>query len=92
MHIIWTLALGLVIGAIAKPLMPRQDPKGLFVTSLLVIAASMTAAFCGRALGLYQRAGVAKGLLASVVSGMSVLVIACAASERRQHRVPGSET
>ncbi len=35
MHILWSLIVGLVIGAIAKLLMPGKDPGGIVVTALL---------------------------------------------------------
>jgi len=40
MHLIWTLLIGLVIGAVAKFLMPGKDPGGFFVTILLGLAGS----------------------------------------------------
>ena len=38
MHIIWTLIVGLIVGAIAKLLMPGRDPGGFIITMLLGIA------------------------------------------------------
>jgi uncharacterized membrane protein YeaQ/YmgE (transglycosylase-associated protein family) len=73
MHLIWSLIIGLVVGAIAKFLMPGKDPGGLIVTSLLGIAGSMLAAFLGRALGLYHAGEVAPGLIASVIGAMLLL-------------------
>jgi uncharacterized membrane protein YeaQ/YmgE (transglycosylase-associated protein family) len=32
MHLLWTLIIGLIIGAVAKLLMPRRDPGGFIVT------------------------------------------------------------
>jgi uncharacterized membrane protein YeaQ/YmgE (transglycosylase-associated protein family) len=49
----WIL-FGLVIGVIAKLLMPGRDPGGFIVTILLGIAGALVGGFLGRALGLYQ--------------------------------------
>ena len=40
MHIIWSLIIGLVVGAVAKLLMPGKDPGGIIVTMLLGVAGS----------------------------------------------------
>jgi uncharacterized membrane protein YeaQ/YmgE (transglycosylase-associated protein family) len=40
MHLLWTILIGLVAGAIAKLIMPGKDPGGLIITILLGIAAS----------------------------------------------------
>jgi uncharacterized membrane protein YeaQ/YmgE (transglycosylase-associated protein family) len=73
MHIIWSLIIGLVVGAIAKLLMPGKDPGGFIVTALLGIAGSMLAAFLGRSLGWYHAGDVAPGLIASVIGAMILL-------------------
>src|ERR1041385_8417791 len=45
MHIIWTLIVGLIVGAIAKLLMPGRDPGGFIITMLLGIAGAFVAGF-----------------------------------------------
>jgi uncharacterized membrane protein YeaQ/YmgE (transglycosylase-associated protein family) len=74
MHLIWTLIIGLVIGAIAKLLMPGKDPGGIFITMLLGIAGSFVATFLGRALGFY-RDGSSAGFIASVIGAIILLLI-----------------
>ena len=54
MHILWSLIIGLVVGALAKLFMPGKDPGGVIITMLLGIAGSLVAGFIGRALGWYQ--------------------------------------
>ena len=49
MHIIWTLIIGLIVGALAKLAMPGRDPGGTIVTILLGIAGSFIANYIGRA-------------------------------------------
>lgn len=74
MHILWTLIIGLVIGAIAKLLMPGKDPGGFIITMLLGIAGSFLATYIGRALGWY-REGASAGFIASVIGAIILLII-----------------
>jgi uncharacterized membrane protein YeaQ/YmgE (transglycosylase-associated protein family) len=74
MHLIWTLIIGLVIGAVAKLLMPGKDPGGIIITILLGIAGSFVATFLGAKLGLYQD-GSGAGFIASVLGAMLLLFI-----------------
>jgi len=74
MHIIWTLIIGLVIGAVAKLLMPGRDPGGFIITILLGIAGAFLATFLGRAIGLY-RDGTSAGFIMSVVGAMILLLV-----------------
>jgi uncharacterized membrane protein YeaQ/YmgE (transglycosylase-associated protein family) len=57
MGILWTLIIGLVVGAIAKLLMPGKDPGGFIVTMLIGVAGALLAGFLGRALGWYANPG-----------------------------------
>jgi uncharacterized membrane protein YeaQ/YmgE (transglycosylase-associated protein family) len=52
-HIIWIMIIGLIVGALAKLIMPGRDPGGILVTMLLGIAGSLVGGFLGRLLGLY---------------------------------------
>jgi len=72
MHILWALIIGLVVGAVAKLLMPGRDPGGFIVTSLLGIAGSLLATFIGQALGWY-REGQAAGFIMSVIGAIILL-------------------
>jgi uncharacterized membrane protein YeaQ/YmgE (transglycosylase-associated protein family) len=74
MNLIWTIIIGLVVGVIAKLLMPGKDPGGFIITILLGIAGSFVATFLGRALGLYGE-GVGAGFLMSVVGAMLLLLV-----------------
>ena len=64
--LIWTLVIGLVIGAVAKLLMPGRDPGGCIVTILLGIAGSLVASYLGKKTGLYEQ-GQPAGFIASVI-------------------------
>ena len=74
MHLLWTLIIGLIIGAVAKLLMPGKDPGGFIITILLGVAGSFVATFLGRAMGLYQE-GSGAGFIASVLGAMILLFV-----------------
>ena len=72
----WIIAfiIGLVVGVIAKFLMPGKDPGGFIITGLLGIGGSLLASWAGVQLGLYQT-GQTAGFIASVVGAMVLLGI-----------------
>ncbi len=72
--ILWTLIIGLVVGAIAKLLMPGKDPGGCIITILLGIAGAFVAGYLGRLLGWYEP-GRPAGFIASVIGAMLLLLI-----------------
>ena len=74
MAILTTIIVGLIVGLIAKFLMPGKDPGGFIVTTLIGIAGAFIGTFVGRALGLYQP-GEAAGWIMSVVGAILLLLI-----------------
>ena len=74
MGIIWMLIIGLIVGAIAKLLMPGRDPGGFIITILLGIAGSFVAGFLGRSMGWYSE-GEPVGFIASVIGAILLLII-----------------
>ena len=74
MEFIWMLIIGLVVGAIAKLIMPGNDPGGIIVTMLIGIVGALVAGLLGRALGWYHE-GEPAGFIASVVGAILLLVI-----------------
>jgi len=66
------IVLGLIIGAVAKLLMPGNDPGGIIVTILLGIAGALVGGFLGRAIGLYEE-GQPAGFVMSVVGALVLL-------------------
>jgi uncharacterized membrane protein YeaQ/YmgE (transglycosylase-associated protein family) len=74
MGILATIVIGLVVGVIAKLLMPGRDPGGFVVTTLLGIGGALIARLIGDALGWY-RPGEGAGLIASVLGAVVLLVI-----------------
>jgi len=71
---IWVALIGLVVGAVAKLLMPGRDPGGILITILLGIAGSLVATWAGRAMGLYA-AGQSAGFIMSVLGAILLLAI-----------------
>ncbi|GAP65394.1 transglycosylase-associated protein [Mizugakiibacter sediminis] len=74
LHWIWMFLIGLVIGVVAKFLMPGRDPGGLVVTGLLGIAGSLLAGWLGQALGWY-RPGQPAGFIMSVIGALILLFL-----------------
>ena len=74
MQIVITLLVGLVVGALAKLVMPGRDPGGILVTMLLGIAGAFIAGALGHSLGWYGM-GDGPGLIASVFGSVVLLGI-----------------
>jgi uncharacterized membrane protein YeaQ/YmgE (transglycosylase-associated protein family) len=72
MHIIWILLIGLIVGALAKLVMPGKDPGGVIITILIGIAGSFIANYIGRAAGWY-RPDESAGLIASILGAVILL-------------------
>jgi uncharacterized membrane protein YeaQ/YmgE (transglycosylase-associated protein family) len=72
--ILWTLVIGLIVGGIAKLLMPGKDPGGCIITILLGVAGAFVAGYLGRLVGWYQP-GEPAGFIASVIGAMLLLLI-----------------
>ena len=72
MNLLWMACIGLVIGAIAKFIMPGKDPGGLLMTMLIGLAGAFVAGFLGQMLGFYQR-GQPAGWIASVLGAVLLL-------------------
>jgi uncharacterized membrane protein YeaQ/YmgE (transglycosylase-associated protein family) len=69
---IWTVLVGLVVGAIARFIMPGEQKMGWIMTILLGIGGSFAAGFVGQALGWYQ-AGQGAGWIGSIVGALVLL-------------------
>ena len=74
LSIIWTAIIGLVIGAVAKLLMPGKDPGGWIITMLLGLAGSFLAGYLGRMIGWYQE-GQPAGFIMSVIGAIFLLIL-----------------
>jgi uncharacterized membrane protein YeaQ/YmgE (transglycosylase-associated protein family) len=74
MSILWTLIIGLIVGIVAKFLMPGRDPGGFIITTLLGIAGAFLAHFIGGSMGWYAE-GEPAGFIASVVGAILLLAV-----------------
>lgn len=83
MGILSWIVFGLVVGIIAKLLMPGRDPGGFIVTILLGIAGALLGGFAGRAMGFYGP-NESAGWLMSIVGAIVLLVIYRVAVGRRR--------
>ena len=72
MGILGWILFGLVVGALAKLVMPGRDPGGIIVTMLLGIAGAVLGGFAGRALGFYGP-NEAAGFVMSFVGAVLLL-------------------
>ena len=69
----WIL-FGLIVGAIAKLVMPGRDPGGLAITIVLGIVGALVGGFIGRLLGLYQR-NESAGFIMATIGAIVILFI-----------------
>ena len=82
MSILMTLIVGLVVGALAKLVMPGKDPGGVIITMLLGVAGAFIAGFLGHSLGWYE-VGEGPGIIASILGAVVLLGIYRAAQGRK---------
>ena len=74
MGILGLILFGLIVGAVAKLVMPGRDPGGIIVTMLLGIAGAVLGGFIGRALGFYGE-GEAAGFLMAFLGAVVLLAL-----------------
>ena len=72
MSVIAWIVSGLIVGALAKLVMPGRDPGGIVITILLGIVGAVIGGVVGRALGIYQ-AGEPAGWIMSILGAVAVL-------------------
>jgi uncharacterized membrane protein YeaQ/YmgE (transglycosylase-associated protein family) len=73
-HMIGQALLGLVVGVVAKLLLPGRDPGGLIVTALVGLVGGWVGGRIGRLLGWYEE-GHPAGFVMSVVGAMAVFLL-----------------
>ena len=74
MGILGWILFGLIVGAIAKFIMPGRDPGGIIVTILLGIAGALLAGFIGQQLGWYGPNDAA-GYIAAILGAIVLLAL-----------------
>jgi uncharacterized membrane protein YeaQ/YmgE (transglycosylase-associated protein family) len=75
------IVFGLVVGIVAKLLMPGRDPGGIIITMLIGIAGAVLGGFVGRAMGLYGPNETASFLM-SLVGAIALLALYRMAARR----------
>jgi uncharacterized membrane protein YeaQ/YmgE (transglycosylase-associated protein family) len=74
MGIIATVVVGLIVGAIARFVLPGEQKMGWILTCLLGIAGSLIAGYAGQAFGWYAP-GQPAGWIASVIGAVLLLIV-----------------
>ncbi len=72
MYILGQIIIGLIVGVVAKLLMPGRDPGGIIITSLIGMAGGWVGGWLGQIMGWYK-AGSPAGFLMSVAGAMLLL-------------------
>ena len=74
MAILSNIILGIIVGLLARGIMPGEQKMGWILTILLGIGGSMLAGFVGQAMGWYA-AGQGAGWIASIVGAVVLLFV-----------------
>ena len=74
MGIIGWIIFGLIVGVVAKLIMPGRDPGGIIVTAALGIVGALLGGFLGRSLGWYQE-GDPVGFVMAVIGSIVLLLL-----------------
>jgi len=82
MGILGWILFGLVVGALAKLVMPGKDAGGIIVTMLLGIAGALLGGFVGRAFGWYTENEPA-GFVMSFIGAIALLALYRVFTRRR---------
>ena len=85
MGILGWILFGLIVGALAKLVMPGRDPGGIIVTILLGIAGAVLGGYAGQAMGFYGR-GEPAGFLMSFLGAVVLLALYRMMARRRALR------
>lgn len=72
MSILGWILFGLIVGIVAKLIMPGPDPGGMILTILLGIVGALIGGFIGRMLGWYGE-GDPVGFIMAVIGAIVVL-------------------
>jgi uncharacterized membrane protein YeaQ/YmgE (transglycosylase-associated protein family) len=74
MGIIGWIIFGLIVGVVAKLVMPGRDPGGIIVTAVLGMVGALLGGFLGRTLGWY-REGDPVGFVMAVIGSIVLLIL-----------------
>jgi uncharacterized membrane protein YeaQ/YmgE (transglycosylase-associated protein family) len=90
MHLLWTILVGFVIGALARWIKPGKDSLGFFMTSLIGIGGALLAKYIGQQLDWYGPNDSAS-LLASIGGAIVLLILYELLHRPLRHRRESSE-
>ena len=76
------IVFGLIVGAVAKLLMPGKDPGGFFITAIIGMVGALVGGFLGRSVGLY-REGEPAGFFMAVLGSIVLLFLYRLMTRRR---------
>jgi uncharacterized membrane protein YeaQ/YmgE (transglycosylase-associated protein family) len=74
MHLLWTIVIGFLAGALAKFVMPGKDPGGIIITTLLGIGGALVSTYLGQFIGWYQE-GETAGFIAATIGAILILAV-----------------
>jgi uncharacterized membrane protein YeaQ/YmgE (transglycosylase-associated protein family) len=87
MHLILFLIFGLIVGAIARLIVPGHEPGGWLVSMAIGVIGAYLGGFVGRALGLYPSYQSTGGWISSLIGAIVVAAIYHAVVARRARQV-----
>lgn len=73
-ELIWAVIIGVIVGFVARFVLPGKDPMGLIMTAVLGIAGSLIGTFIGRNI-LHLRPGYSAGFIMSVIGAVILLLL-----------------
>ena len=82
MHFLWFLLFGLVVGTLARFLVPGREPGGWVISMLIGVGGAIVGGYFGRVMGLY-REGEPAGFVMSLLAAISMVVVYKALISRR---------
>jgi uncharacterized membrane protein YeaQ/YmgE (transglycosylase-associated protein family) len=74
LHLLWEAIIGIIVGALAKLIMPGKDPGGVWITMAIGVVGSLIAGIIGRAVGWYE-SGQSAGFIMSVFGALLLLAV-----------------
>ncbi len=75
MGVLGWILFGLIVGILAKAIMPGRDPGGVVITILLGIAGALLGGWIGQVLGLYPTAEHGGGIVMSILGAIALLAV-----------------
>ena len=77
LHLIWMFIVGVVVGAVARWIMPGTENMGIFMTGLLGIAGSFVGGFIARIFSKPADGAVVHpaGIILSVIGALVLLFV-----------------